>query len=291
MAGGRNGILLLGGVASVGAGALHLFAAGLHTEHATLARLMVVLAAAQCAVGFVAAMSARKAVPLTVIGVNLVAVAIWGYTRFAGLPWPDGLDVAEAPQFLDSTCAALGVLTIAAATVALVRPEATLPPVSTGIAAGTAGVLAVAAMLGGAGHVHSHDGGGDHSHAAGGDHADHHGTGDAWPRPWDPATPINVSGVPGVTAEQEQRATALIRTTLDRPPSPTSIPLAHWASNPSAMRPPGTSTISISPTFVTIGSSTPPTPSHWSTGSTARIERWSRRCISPRAKRSTTPNW
>lgn len=219
MAGGRNGFLLLGGVASVGAGALHLFAAGLHTEHATLARLMVVLAAAQCAAGLLASVSARKAVPLTVIGVNLVAVGIWGYTRFAGLPWPDGLGTAEAPQFLDSTCAALGVLAIAGAAVALVRPGATLPAVTTATAAGLAGVLAVAAMLGGAGHVHSH-GEGDHTHAAGGEHSDHdHGTGAAWPRPWDPATPIDVSGVPGATAAQEQRATALIRSTLDQLPA------------------------------------------------------------------------
>ncbi|MEU8901596.1 hypothetical protein [Nocardia sp. NPDC048505] len=216
MAGGRNGFLLLGGAASVGAGALHLFAAGLHTEHATLARLMVVLAAAQCAAGLIAVLSARKVVPVGVIGVNLVAVAIWGYTRFAGLPWPEGLDTAESPQFLDSVCAALGVLAIAGAAVALLRPTATLRPAPTATAATLAGVLAVAAMLGGVGHVHSHGGGGEHTHAAGGDHAEH---GSAWPRPWDPAQAIDVSGVPGVTADQEQRASALIRTTLERLPA------------------------------------------------------------------------
>ncbi|MEV6320648.1 hypothetical protein AB0M45_05535 [Nocardia sp. NPDC051787] len=217
MTGGRNGFLLLGGAASVGAGALHLFAAGLHTEHATLARLMVVLAAAQCAVGLPASVGTRKAMPVMVIGVNLVAVVIWGYTRFAGLPWPDALGAAEAPQFLDSTCAALGVLAIAGATVVLAHPGASLPTASTATAAGLAGALAVAAMLGGAGHVHSHDEG-DHTHAAGGDHTDH-GTDAAWPRPWDPATQIDVSRVPGVTAAQEQRATALIRSTLDQLPA------------------------------------------------------------------------
>ncbi|MFQ6395601.1 hypothetical protein ACLMAJ_19325 [Nocardia sp. KC 131] len=216
MAGGRNGFLLLSGAASVGAGALHLFAAGLHTEHATLARLMVVLAAAQCAAGLLASVSTRKAMPITVIGVNLVAVATWGYTRFAGLPWPDGLGTAEAPQFLDGTCAALGLLAIAGASVSLARPGATLPTAPTATAAGLAGALAVAAMLGGAGHVHSHDG--DHTHAAGGDHTDH-GTGTAWPRPWDPANSIDLSAVPGVTAAQEQRAAALIRSTLDQLPA------------------------------------------------------------------------
>ncbi|MFC9898389.1 hypothetical protein ACFVMC_32260 [Nocardia sp. NPDC127579] len=216
MTGARNGFLLLGGVTSLGAGALHLFAAGLHTEHAALARLMVVLAALQVAAGLLASVSTRKPVPLSVIGVNLVAVVVWGYTRFAGLPWPDGLDAAEAPQFLDSTCAALGLLAIAGAAVALLRPEAKLPTVSTATAAGLAGVLAVAAMLGGAGHVHSHDGGGDHTHAAGGEHS-HDGT--TWPRPFDPKAAIDVSGVPGVTADQEQRAAALIRNTLERLPA------------------------------------------------------------------------
>ena len=35
-----------------------------------------------------------------------------------------------------------------------------------------------------------------------------------WPRPWDPAQPIDVSGVPGVTAEQQARATKLIEDSL-----------------------------------------------------------------------------
>ena len=36
----------------------------------------------------------------------------------------------------------------------------------------------------------------------------------SWPRPWDPAQPIDLSGVPGVTAEQEARAVALVEGTL-----------------------------------------------------------------------------
>ena len=35
-----------------------------------------------------------------------------------------------------------------------------------------------------------------------------------WPRPWDPSKPIDVSGVPGVTPEQEARATKLIEDSL-----------------------------------------------------------------------------
>jgi hypothetical protein len=35
-----------------------------------------------------------------------------------------------------------------------------------------------------------------------------------WPRPWDPSQPIDVSGVPGVTPEQQARATKLIEDSL-----------------------------------------------------------------------------
>ena len=35
-----------------------------------------------------------------------------------------------------------------------------------------------------------------------------------WPRPWDPAQPIDVSGVAGVTPEQEARAKKLIEDSL-----------------------------------------------------------------------------
>ncbi|WP_431958437.1 hypothetical protein [Nocardia lijiangensis] len=226
----RNGFLLLGGLASIGAGALHLFAAGLHTEHATLARLMVALAALQCVTGLLATLGARRAVTAAVLGVNLFAAATWAYTRFASVPWIDGLE-AEAPQFIDSVCAALGVLAAVAAGVALTRPQAQLPAMQTGIAATAVGVLAVAAMLGGVGHVHSHGDdhahgdqaahGDDHAHGDQGAHGDHtgHSAGAQWPRPFDPAHPIDVSGVPGVTTAQEQRATALIRSTLDNLPA------------------------------------------------------------------------
>ena len=36
----------------------------------------------------------------------------------------------------------------------------------------------------------------------------------AWPRPWDPSQPIDVAGVPGVTTEEEARATKLIEGSL-----------------------------------------------------------------------------
>ena len=48
----------------------------------------------------------------------------------------------------------------------------------------------------------------------------------AWPRPWDPAQPFDISGVKGVSAEQEARAKQLIIDTMRE--------LPHWASTETA---------------------------------------------------------
>ena len=99
--------------------------------------------------------------------------------------------------------------------------------------------MAVPAMWAGGTHVHSHAHN-DASLAAGADghvHTDGStdGSTDAtasadaghvhtdasattattdWPRPWDPAKGLDISGVPGVTPEQEARATKLVDETL-----------------------------------------------------------------------------
>jgi hypothetical protein len=105
-------------------------------------------------------------------------------------------------------------------------------------------VLSVAAMLTGTAHVHSHDAiasgatgagtaaadGHVHDHGAAGSGAAAPGTTaaatpgtqhvhaaadpTAWPRPWDPTKPIDFSGVPGVTPEQQARAQTLAANTL-----------------------------------------------------------------------------
>jgi len=53
-----------------------------------------------------------------------------------------------------------------------------------------------------------------HTHAADGSSVALPATAN-WPRPWDPSKPIDVSGVPGVTPEQEARATKLIEDSLN----------------------------------------------------------------------------
>jgi hypothetical protein len=87
---------------------------------------------------------------------------------------------------------------------------ATADAVSTGgaLAAPDGGEAAAAAAAG-----HDHDpqpAAGDSTEA---ESAEAQGT-SAWPRPWDPTAPIDFSGVPGVTGEQQARAEQLVRDTL-----------------------------------------------------------------------------
>ena len=177
----------------------------------------------------------------------------------SGISAIDGLEHPEAPQFIDTVCAALGALAAAGASWALLRRQ-TAPAARLGLPAVTVGALTVIAMMQGATHVHGHgdtadsathahqqhtspeDGGHHHDAAPGGAGTEHHPEGSidqaeaghhdeapgdvpgqahhpsaaAWPRPWDPTAPIDFSGVPGVTPEQQARAEALVARTLSR---------------------------------------------------------------------------
>jgi hypothetical protein len=229
------GVMQLAGLASIGAGAIHAGVAGLHAEHVTLTRLFVAVAVAQIGVGLLALVKGGRLAAVATTLVNLGAVAAWGATRLWGISWIDGLEVAEDPQFTDTSCAVLGAIAVVAALVALVRGRTRVSTVRLGVPAFAVGVVTLAAMLVGTNHSHSH---GEESAIASGaaapaaeasadGHAHSHGdeaTAAAeaaptdWPRPFDPAQPVDLSGVDGVTPEQELRATALVRHTLDELP-------------------------------------------------------------------------
>ena len=228
------GIMQLAGLASIGAGAIHAGVAGLHAEQTSLARLFVVVAVAQIGVGLLALVKGGRLVAGGTVLVNLGAVAAWGATRLWGISWIAGLEVAEDPQFTDTACAVLGAIAAVAALVALVRGRTKVAMVRLGLPAFAVGVVALAAMLVGTNHAHSHaeteavaSGAGTPVAAADG-HAHSHDEEAAatdavaeaaaaaaadWPRPFDPTQPVDLSGVDGVTPEQELRATALVQRT------------------------------------------------------------------------------
>ena len=98
----------LAGLASIGAGAIHAAAAGIHAEHPDLSRLFVACAAAQLAVGIVAFARGGRLALAAVALINGGAVVAWVVTRTAGISWIEGLEEAESPQFADTVCAVLG---------------------------------------------------------------------------------------------------------------------------------------------------------------------------------------
>ena len=110
--------LRIAAAASLGAGAVHAAAAGVHAEHVGLARIFIVLAALQLAAGGLALLRPSRLAGWLIIAVNGAAVAGWAITRVTGISWIDGLQTREAPQFADAACAALGVLAVAGAVAA-----------------------------------------------------------------------------------------------------------------------------------------------------------------------------
>ncbi len=271
--------IAVAGITSLGAGAIHAAAIGIHAEQPSLARLFVVVAVLQLLVGLLCLLRPGRAVAAATAAVNAGAVAGWLVTRITGISWIGGLEHAEAPQFADTACALLGaVATGTALAAALVGRHRSAPPrlLVPGLAAVA---LTVPAMLSGGTHVHSHAEGAAHDHAATTDattgaatgavaHDDDHPHDDAtagpagasgapvvadgtdghdddhahedepvevvagaapWPRPWDPTQPIDLSGVEGVSPEQEARAIALVEGSLRELPKYADVEAAKAA--------------------------------------------------------------
>lgn len=240
--------LTVAAFSSIGAGAVHAAAAGVHAEHPQLARLFILMAAAQLAVGLWALLRPSRNAAWAVGIVNTIAVGGWLVTRLVGVSWIQGLDVREAVQFADSACALLGAVAAGAAFAGtLVGWRPSLPSRFAFPSLAVAAIAVPAMWLGGT-HVHSHSG------TAAGGHSHETAVADTtvstvatpvtvatddttvttvassatlWPRPWDPAVGIDMSGVPGVSAEQETRAQALIDETL--------AVLPRWADTAAAI--------------------------------------------------------
>jgi hypothetical protein len=239
--------IAIAGAASLGAGAIHAAAAGIHAEHVGLTRLFVLIAVLQIGAGVAALLWPSRGSAGAVLAVNATAVGGWLITRITGISTIAGLESREAPQLSDTLCAALGATAAAAALAALVigwRDTSThagndrVSHGALGLGLAVAAVT-VPAMFMATSHSHDHALGDDHAHgtevaadgtvidthAEGDDHAHADGEGHAddsgivtdpvtaevvWPRPYDPAAPIDISDVPGVTPEQEARARQLI---------------------------------------------------------------------------------
>jgi hypothetical protein len=237
--------LAIAAMTSIGAGAIHAAAAGVHAEHPRLAQLFIGCAVAQIGVGLVGLIRSNRLVAWLIAVVNAVSVGGWLTTRLTGISWIEGLEVRETPQLADTACAVLAALAVGSALVGWLIGKRVAGAPRLALPALPIAALAVVGMLYGSTHLHSHaeaaggaatDASQPHSHGAepsavtpGAPVADESQPHDhpaepaavatpGWPRAWDPTKPIDVGGVAGVTPEQEARAKTLIEASMKELP-------------------------------------------------------------------------
>jgi hypothetical protein len=217
-------------MASIGAGAIHAAAIGVHAEHRPAALAFAALALVQVVWGAIALVRSNRLVAAAGVVVGAAAFGGWVLAKTAGIAFIDGLDVAEPVQTADALAAGLAFVGLIVAAGGLVVPRLASPVgglrFPTNAAAILVSALTLVGMIGAGTHVHHHDEGGTelaadghtHSHGAtGGDPGAHEAQAVA-PVPYDPKKPIDLSGVPGVTPEQQAAAENLVAVTITRLP-------------------------------------------------------------------------
>ena len=205
-------------LASIVAGAIHATAVAAHNEHRQAMYAFATLAAFQVGWGALALVRSRPWVYLLGAAGNAVALGGWVMARTSGISFVDGLEESEKVQFADGLAAALAAVAILGALVGVAglvgrvnwgrRPQ----PVVLGVAVLASLGLVVPGMV--QAGTHTHAGGHDSHDMAGMDHS----AAPIPPRPYDGTLPVDFSGVPGVTAEQQQQAEDLATRTIQRLP-------------------------------------------------------------------------
>jgi hypothetical protein len=233
------------GIASLGAGAIHAAAIGVHSEHRQAVVAFTVVAALQIGWGALALVRGGRLVAGGGLLISAAAVGGWLLAKTTGIGFVDGLEEVESVQWADGAAAAMAAVAAVACLAELVggalpaRREQRVPGPVRAIAALAVVGLSFSAMVSAGSHSHAggHDeeaaghagdhGGGDHAADAahaGDDHPDaaaddhpHEGA-VVPPRAYDPELPIDLSGIEGVTPEEQARAENLIAITLIRLP-------------------------------------------------------------------------
>ena len=178
----------LAGIFSIASGLVHGVAAGLHAEHSTAARSFAVLAIAQVVVGLAGLFNGDRRVRVLIALVSAVSIGGWIVAKTVGIGFIAGLETVESVQATDLLCAILAAFALVLALAPRVAAGLNLERLS---ATGLATLLVVPAMVTASGHDHGSDT-------------------SAWPRPYFPGIGIDIEGVDGVSAEQEDRARQLV---------------------------------------------------------------------------------
>jgi hypothetical protein len=211
---------MIAAAASISAGAVHAGAIGAHAEHPQTAKAFAVVALVQVGWGVLALVRPTRRVALLGTFLGGVLFICWVVAKRQGLPFIDGLGDKENPQFADTLCAVLALVScVAAAKVALWFRPTKPRPVLAMTAATLLVVLALPGMVEAGNHVHSHGTTGQAIVVGADGKAQVVTASAAVPtHPYDPSQPIDLGGVPGVTPEQQARAENLVAITLIRLP-------------------------------------------------------------------------
>ncbi|MCU1350814.1 MAG: rane protein of unknown function [Acidimicrobiales bacterium] len=209
--------LTVAAVASLSAGAIHAAAVGAHADEPRAAQLFIGVAAFQIAWGALALVRRGRAVALLGLVGNGVLFGGWVLARWKGLSFVAGLEKPEPVQMADALCAALALLSAAAAGSVLInrRERAAVP----WLASGAVAVLALSSIPGmvEAGR-HVHEGGATSVVVVKGKTVVVKVSQPVPPTPYDPKAPIDLGGVKGVSLAEQARAENLVAETVIRLP-------------------------------------------------------------------------
>lgn len=237
-------LLGVAGLTSLGAGAIHAAAIGVHSEHRSAVLAFTAVAALQLAWGVLALIRGNRLVAIAGALIGVGAVAGWATAKISGIGPIAGLDEAEPIQTADALAAGLAVASVVLIAGALWSGRgnrggvrAPVPFLAVGVTALTVFGMVTAGSHAGVDHggasVATDHGGvvaADAAKAVGAPAHDDSATGDeggvavgdsgggeheaAVAVPYDPTKPIDLGGTEGVTPEQQAAAENLIAVTL-----------------------------------------------------------------------------
>jgi len=221
-------VLAAAAFASLGAGAIHATAAGAHSEAKAASVTFVIIAVLQIGWGVAALLKPQRLVTLAGVLINGGAAIGWVMAKTSGISFINGLEDTEGPGTADTLAAGLAIAAVVGALLSLAprlswarKPNAFV----VGIAAlATLGLTSPAMVQTGA---HNHAGGHGDDHAMGSHDMSEMNTVQP-PQKYDGTLPVDFSGVPGVTPEQEAWAEDVATRTIED--------LPQWADPATAER-------------------------------------------------------
>ncbi len=155
------GALAVAGFASIGAGAIHAAAVGVHSEHRQAALAFVAVAAFQIVWGAFALTHSSRWLALLGAAGNAVLIGGWVLAKTSGISWIDGLDTVESVQFADALAAGLALVSVVVSLAIVLEGRAdgerrSTSPIVAGAAVAVIAALMVPGMASAGNHQHAH---------------------------------------------------------------------------------------------------------------------------------------